>query len=65
MNFEQNGTTYYKDIFVMNYDFEKIFLLDNVHYRDIQGIKFYQKNEKEYLILTYSEDGAVKVLSLM
>lgn len=64
-NFKENGSTYYKEIFVMNYDFEKIFLLNNVHYRDIQGIKLYQKNEKEYLILTYSEDGAVNVLSLM
>ena len=64
-NYQESGNTLYKDIIVMNYDFEKILVMNNVHYRDIQGIKLYQKNEKENLILTYSEDGAVNVLSLM
>ena len=64
-NYTENGNTLYKDIIVMNYDFEKIFVMNNVHYRDIQGIKMYQKKENEYLILTYSEDGAVNVLSLI
>ena len=64
-NYQESGNTLYKDIIVMNYDFEKILVMNNVHYRDIQGIKLYQENEKENLILTYSEDGAANVLSLM
>lgn len=62
---ESAGSREFKNIYVLNYNFEQIFNLNNIHYRNILGIKLYQKKEKEYLILTYSEDGAVNVLSLI
>ena len=62
---ESAGSREFKNIYALNYNFEQIFDLNNIHYRNILGIKLYQKKEKEYLILTYSEDGAVNVLSLI
>ena len=56
----------YKEIHVLNYDYEEIFVLNKIHYRSILGIELYEeKNEKEFIIITYSEDGAVNFLSLM
>ena len=56
----------YKEIHVLNYDYEEIFVLNKIHYRSILGIELYEeKNEKEYIIISYSEDGAVNILSLM
>ena len=46
--------------------YEEILTLEKLHYRSILGIRLYEiKNEKENIIITYSEDGAVNFLSLI
>jgi len=53
------------DIYVYDSNFKRVQIIQIAHYRNINGFAFYEKDEKENLLMSYSEDGAVNIYSLI
>ena len=53
----------YSDIHIFDYNFKEIQTLKKTNFGSIVGMKFYEKNENEDLILSFSEDGTINILS--
>lgn len=64
--YEYNGfgsAREYNDIHIFDFNFKEIQVIKKVHFRSIVGMKFYEKNENEDLVLSFSEDGSINFLS--
>ena len=53
----------YSDIHLFDYNLKEIQLLKKTNFGGIVGIKLYEKNENEDLVLSFSEDGSINILS--
>ena len=53
------------DIYVYDSNLNKVQFFRKAHYRDINGFAFYEKDEKEDLLMSYSQDGAINIYSLI
>jgi len=53
------------DIYVYDSNLNKVQFIRKAHYRDINGFAFYEKDEKEDLLMSYSQDGAINIYSLI
>ena len=53
------------DIYVYDSNLNKAQFIRKAHYRDINGFAFYEKDGKEDLLMSYSQDGAVSIYSFI
>ena len=53
------------DIYVYDSNLNKVQFIRKAHYRDINGFAFYEKDGKEDLLMSYSQDGAVSIYSFI
>ena len=53
------------DIYIYDSNFNMVQIIQKAHYRNINGFAFYEKDEKENLLMSYSEDGAVNIYSII
>ena len=60
--FGYNGADY-SDIHLLDYSLKQIQVLEKTNFGSIIGMKLYEKNENEDLLLSFSEDGSINILS--